>query len=82
LIGAVVEPVGCVGRDVDGFAGSGHEPLAAESELDLAIEDAEHLLKVVAVGRRGPPPGDVHVDQGVLSGRVVAGNHDPGTEMD
>jgi len=50
--------------------------LVAKTELDLAFEDGEHLLEVVTM-RRGAAAGrDVHVDEGVLAGGVVAGHQD------
>jgi hypothetical protein len=68
--------VWCVGWHVDGLAGTGHEALATEGELDRALEDGEHLLEVVTVGRRAAAWRDVHVDERVLAGGVVAGHQD------
>jgi hypothetical protein len=65
-----------VGRNIDGFAGSGDEILITEAQLDFAFEDGEHLLEIVTV-RRGPAAGwDVHVDECVLAGCVVTGHQD------
>jgi hypothetical protein len=44
--------------------------------LHLFVEDEEHLLEVVPVRRRPAARRDVHVDQGVLTGRVPAGDED------
>ena len=49
---------------------------AAERELDLAVKDGEHLLEVVAVGRRPAARRDVHVDQRVAPRGVGAGHKD------
>jgi hypothetical protein len=76
LAGGVPEGVWRVGRNVDGLTRLGHEVLVAKADLDLAFEDREHLLEVVTV-RWGAATGrDVHVDEGVLAGSVVAGNQD------
>jgi hypothetical protein len=65
-----------VGRHVNGLPGLGHEVLATEVELDLAVEDGEHLLKVVTMGRGAATGWDMHVDEGVLAGGVVTGHQD------
>jgi hypothetical protein len=47
--------------------------LAAKGELYFAFEHAERFLEVVPV-RRGTAAGrDLHVDQGVAAGGVIAG---------
>jgi hypothetical protein len=50
----VLEEVRRVRRNVDGHAGLDHRLLATDSELDLALEQREHLFEVVPV-RAGPP---------------------------
>ena len=72
----VSEGVGRIGWNIDGLARFRHDVLVAKAELDLAFEDGEHLLEVVTM-RRGAAAGrDVHVDEGVLAGGVVAGHQD------
>jgi hypothetical protein len=71
-----VNACGGVGRHVDGLASAGHERLAAEGHLDFAVKDGEHLLEVVPVRRRPAARWDVHVDERVLSGGVLAGDED------
>jgi hypothetical protein len=72
----VAEPVGCVGWHIDRFARSRRDALISKRHLDLAVEDSEHLLEVVAVRRRAATRGDVHVDQRVPAVRVAAGDQD------
>ena len=48
----------------------------AERHPHLAVQDGEHLLEVVPVRRRPAAGRDVHVDQGVLAVRVLAGHQD------
>ncbi len=69
-----MEAVRCVGRDIDGLACLGHEMFVSKGELDLAVEDGEHLLEVVAVGRRAAARWDVHVDQRVAPSGIRAGH--------
>jgi hypothetical protein len=75
-ISGVGECVRGVGRHVDGLAGAGNERLAAEGHPDFAVKHGEHLLEVVPVRRRPAARWDVHVDQRVLSGGVLAGDED------
>jgi hypothetical protein len=44
--------------------------------LDLALQDVEHLLEVVPVGRQTATRRHKHVDQRVPPGRLCAGNED------
>jgi hypothetical protein len=44
----------------------------AEYDLDLALENGEVLLEVVAVGRRAAAGRRVHIDQAVSAGGVLA----------
>jgi hypothetical protein len=53
---------------------SGNVFLTAEGELDLALQDREHLLEVVPVRRRAAAVGHTHVDQAVLPVRLLAGD--------
>jgi hypothetical protein len=69
--GLVVELVWCVGRDVDGLADSRDPFPAAESDLNFALENGEHLLEIVAVGRRTAAGRDVHVDEAVAADGVL-----------
>ena len=68
--------MGGVGGHVDRLARSGRQGLTAEGHLDLAVEDGEHLLEVVAVRRRAASWGDVHVDERVPAIGVVAADQD------
>ena len=43
---------------------------------DLPVQDGEHLLEVVPVRRRPSARRNVHVDEGVPAGRVLAGDED------
>ena len=45
-------------------------------QLDLAVEDGEHFLEVVAVRRGTAAGGYVHVDEGVPAGALLAGQQD------
>jgi hypothetical protein len=75
-LAGVAEPVGGVGRHVDGLPSSRRDALTAEGHLDLAVEDREHLLEVVAVRRGTASWRDVHVDQRVPTVGVAAGDQD------
>src|SRR5439155_27213713 len=48
---------------------------AAEGQFDLALENGEHLLEVVAMGRRAAAGRDVHVEDGEAAVRVLAGEN-------
>jgi hypothetical protein len=61
-----------VGRDVDDRAGARALRLAAERQLDLAVENGEHLLEVVPVQRRTAARRHQHVDQRVAAPRLRA----------
>ncbi len=74
--GDVTKYVRRVGRHVDRVAGRGNGADASERELDLALEDGEHLLEVVTVGRRPAARRDVHVDQRVAPSGVGPGHED------
>ena len=76
LAGPVPEGVWRVGRNVGGFTRLGHEMLVAKADLDLTLEDCEHFLEIVMVRVGAYTERDVHVDEGVLAGGVVAGNQD------
>ena len=43
---------------------------------DLPVEHGEHFLEVVPVRRRPAARRDVHVDEGVPAGGVIAGDED------
>ena len=49
---------------------------AAEGDFDLAIEHGEHLFEIVAVWGRAAARRDMHVDEGVAAGGVVARQKD------
>jgi hypothetical protein len=59
--------VGGVCRHVDRHPGLGDVSGPAEGDLQLAVEDGEHLLEVVAMRRRPATRRDVHVDEGVAA---------------
>src|SRR2546430_9574653 len=65
-----------VGRDVDGIPSPSGRRLPAEGQLDLPVEDTEHLLEVVAMRGRASARWYVHVDQRVTPGRIAAGQQD------
>jgi hypothetical protein len=65
-----------VGRHIDRFPGRCHGAGPTEREFDLAIENREHLLEVVTVGRRPATRRDVHVDQRVAPRGIDPGNED------
>jgi hypothetical protein len=73
LGGGVREEVRGVGRDVHGHAGSDSPLFTAEREFNLALEQGEHFLEVVAVGSRPAAVRDVHVDEAVAARRLRAG---------
>lgn len=75
-LGCVSEPTRHVGGHVDGLTGAGDDGHAAEHEVDLTVQNREHLLEVMAVRRRSSARGDMHVDQGVPAGGVLAGDED------
>ena len=66
----------CVCRDVGGLAGSHHRFRAPESDLDLAFENAEHLLEIVAMRRRASAGRNKHVDEAIASGGLLSGQED------
>jgi hypothetical protein len=68
--------VWCISRDIDSFPRPGNEALASETELNLTVQDGEHFFKVVAMWRGTSARRDVHVDEGVSAGGVVAGHQD------
>src|SRR3954469_24079392 len=70
----VAEVVRGVGRHVDRGPGPYRVLLAAEGELDLALEDREHLLEVMPVRRRAAAVGDAHLDQAVPAVGLLAGD--------
>jgi hypothetical protein len=72
LIAGIDERVRGIGRDVDGLAGFHGSFFAAESGLDLALEDCEGLLKIMPVRWRAATWRDVHVDQAVSAVGVFA----------
>jgi hypothetical protein len=73
---ALRKKCGAVGRDVDGLARPPARRLTAESELDFALKNGEHLLEVGAVGAGAAARRDVHVDEAVAPGRVFARQQD------
>ncbi len=72
--GHVLEHMRRVGRDVHRRSGAHGRGLAAEGELELALDEGEHLLEIMAVGRRAAAVGHDHVDQAVATGGVGAGD--------
>ena len=74
--GGVGERVRRVGGHVDGLPGPGDDGLPPERHPHLPVQDGEHLLEVVPVRRRPAAGRDVHVDEGVLAGGVLAGHQD------
>jgi hypothetical protein len=50
--------------------------LTSEAQLHFTLEHSEHFLEVVTVGRRAAAGRDVHVDEGVFAGGVVASHKD------
>jgi len=67
-----VEFVRRIGRDVSGLANSQERFCTAESDLDLALNDTEHFLEVVAMRRRATAGRHKHVDEAVTAGCVLA----------
>ena len=61
-----------IGRDVSGLADSQEPFRTAESNLDLALDDTEHFLEVVAMPRRATAGRHKHVDEAVTVGCVLA----------
>jgi hypothetical protein len=47
-----------------------------EGDLDVAFENGEHLLKIVAMWRRAAAGRDKHVDEAVATGGVFARQKD------
>jgi hypothetical protein len=68
--------VWCVGGNVGCLAGPQNRFRAAESDLDFAVENGKHLLKVVAVWRRAATRRDKHVYEAVATGGVRARQKD------
>ena len=68
--------VWCIGRNVGCLAGPQNGFRATESDLDLAVENGKHLLKVVAVWRRAATWRDTHVYEAVATGGVLARQQD------
>ena len=66
----------CVGRDIGGLAGSHDRFCAAEGDLDLPLENGEHLLEIMAMGRRTAAGWNKHVDQAVAASGVFARQKD------
>jgi hypothetical protein len=65
LIADVSEGVRRVRGHVDRLVRRGGHRLTSEGDLDLSLEDAEHLFEVVPVWRRAPAGWHVYVDQRV-----------------
>ena len=55
---------------------AGNDRLAPEGDLDLAVEDGEHLFEVMSMRWRPAAGRHVHIDQGVLASGVASGNED------
>ena len=72
--GRVGEGMGRVGRDVDGFTLSHDFFFAPKAEFDLALENRERFLEIVAMRRRTAARRDVHVDQAITAICVFARN--------
>ncbi len=69
---SVLKRVRCVGRDIDGFARSHNGLRPSEGSFDLPIQNREHLLEIVTMGRRAASRRDEHIDQGVAAGGILA----------
>src|SRR5271166_839868 len=67
---------GARGRDVDPRSSPDRYLLNSGGELDLAFEQRELLLEVVAVWTAASATGHVHVDRAVTAGRILAGRRD------
>ena len=82
-LGGVAEPVRRVGRDVRRLAGAQRRRGPPEGHLDGALQHAERLLEVVAVGRRAAAGRDEHVDEREAPEGVLAADQDrvDGTEL-
>ena len=68
----VPERVGGIGRNVDRRAGPHRLGFAAEGDLELALEEGEHLLEIMPMRRRPAAVGHDHVDQAVAPRRLSA----------
>lgn len=55
-VSSITKAVRRVGGHIDVLPHFGDQPLIAERDRDLALEDAEHLFEIMTM-RRGPPPG-------------------------
>src|ERR1700730_10364382 len=65
LVRFVLERMRRVGGDVQGRAGARLKRLAPESQFDLALQDGEHLLKIVTVRRQDAARWEPHGAQTV-----------------
>jgi hypothetical protein len=72
LVAGIGERVRRIGRDVDGFACFHGSFFAAESGLDLALQDCEGFFEIMAVRWRAAAWRDVHVDEAIVAVGVVA----------
>jgi hypothetical protein len=76
LVRQVLERVGRIGGDVHGRASARPLDLAAEGQLDVAVQDREHLLKIVTMRRRAAAGRHQHVDQAVAAAGLLAAHED------
>jgi hypothetical protein len=66
----------CSGGYVDGLSRFGDQFFISKGDLNFTLKDTEHLFEVMTV-RRGTASGrDVHINQRIFSGRLLAGNED------
>ena len=73
LIGRIVELVGSVCGDVNGLTGTQHLVRAAKDDVELALEEDEGFLEVVAMRRRPAAGRNVHINEAEAAGGVFSG---------
>lgn len=76
MIARVVKLVRRVRGDVDGLAGSHGRFHSSKGSLDLAFQDDERFLEIVAVRRRPTARRNIHIDQAIASIRIFPGEED------
>ncbi len=73
---SVVERMRCVGGHIHRVARSSDEMLVTKGDLDFSLENAKHLFEVVTVGWWATSRGNVHINERVLVGRLLAAHED------
>ena len=61
-------------RDTDGLARSHHRFRAAESCFNLAFEDSERFLEIMAMRGWSSAGRDMHIDEAIAASGVLAVN--------